>query len=81
MSPLPSLLLSSGGDTTVLDMPDELLKDLEAVRKIPVVPTMLDVICQTTGMGFAAVARVTQDRWLACSVRDQVQFGLQEGTS
>ncbi|MFD1186002.1 sensor histidine kinase [Pontibacter rugosus] len=60
-------------------MPDELLKDLEAVRKIPVVPTMLDVICQTTGMGFAAVARVTQDRWLACSVRDQVQFGLQEG--
>ncbi|WP_237144833.1 sensor histidine kinase [Pontibacter pamirensis] len=60
-------------------MPDELLKDLEAVRQIPVVPTMLDVICQTTGMGFAAVARVTQDRWLACSVLDRVQFGLEEG--
>ncbi|OKL39502.1 histidine kinase [Pontibacter flavimaris] len=30
-------------------------------------------------MGFAAVARVTHDRWLACSVRDDVQFGLEAG--
>ncbi len=30
-------------------------------------------------MGFAAIARVTEDRWLACSVRDEVQFGLEEG--
>lgn len=60
-------------------MPDNLLKDMEAIKQIPVVPTMLDVICQTTGMGFAAVARVTEDRWLACSVRDEVQFGLEEG--
>ncbi|WP_246000572.1 sensor histidine kinase [Pontibacter diazotrophicus] len=60
-------------------MPDQLLKDMEAVKQIPVVTMMLDVICQTTGMGFAAVARVTQDRWLACSVRDEVQFGLEEG--
>ncbi|RDV15941.1 GAF domain-containing protein [Pontibacter diazotrophicus] len=52
---------------------------MEAVKQIPVVTMMLDVICQTTGMGFAAVARVTQDRWLACSVRDEVQFGLEEG--
>ena len=63
----------------MIDMPDQLWKDLEAVRQIPVVPTMLDVICQTTGMGFAAVARVTQDRWVACSVRDEVRFGLEEG--
>jgi signal transduction histidine kinase len=40
---------------------------------------MLEVICQTTGMGFAAIARVTEDRWLACSVRDEVAFGLIEG--
>jgi len=52
---------------------------MEAVRQISIVPTMLDVICQTTGMGFAAITRVTSDRWLACSVRDEVQFGLKEG--
>ncbi|WP_276498151.1 sensor histidine kinase [Pontibacter litorisediminis] len=63
----------------MLSSHDNLFKDLEAVRQIPVVPTMLKVICQTTDMGFAAVARVTQDRWLACSVRDEVQFGLEEG--
>ncbi|WP_187262954.1 sensor histidine kinase [Pontibacter beigongshangensis] len=63
----------------MIDTQDELYKDFEAVRQIPIVSTMLEVICQTTGMGFAAIARVTQDRWLACSVRDEVQFGLEEG--
>lgn len=58
---------------------DILLEDIEAVKKISIVPNMLDVICQTTGMGFAAIARVTNDRWLACSVRDEVAFGLEEG--
>jgi signal transduction histidine kinase len=56
-----------------------LFKDLEAVRQIPIVPNMLEVICDLTGMGFAAVARVTETRWLACQVRDLVKFGLREG--
>ncbi|AHM62770.1 GAF sensor signal transduction histidine kinase [Flammeovirgaceae bacterium 311] len=63
----------------MIEIEDKLLKDLEAVRQIPIVPTMLDIICQTTGMGFAAIARVTKDRWLACSVRDEVGFGLEAG--
>jgi signal transduction histidine kinase len=63
----------------MIDSTDNLFKDIEAVRQIPIVPTMLEVICQTTGMGFAAIARVTEDRWLACSVRDEVAFGLIEG--
>ncbi len=58
---------------------DALYKDFEAVRQITIIPTMLDVICRITGLGFAAVARVTEDRWLACSVRDDVNFGLSEG--
>jgi signal transduction histidine kinase len=44
-----------------------------------VVPKILDVICRTTGMGFAAVARVTEDRWIACAVRDDIGFGLPPG--
>jgi signal transduction histidine kinase len=63
----------------MIEIQDNLLKDLEAVRQIPIVPTMLETICQLTGMGFAAVARVTEDRWLACSVRDEVKFGLEAG--
>jgi len=30
-------------------------------------------------MRFAAIARVTNNKWVACSVRDEVQFGLQAG--
>jgi signal transduction histidine kinase len=30
-------------------------------------------------MGFAAVARVTPERWIACGVRDGIAFGLQPG--
>jgi signal transduction histidine kinase len=56
-----------------------LLRDLEIIQRIPIVPTILEVICQTTGMGFAAVARVTDSRWLACSVRDEINFGLKPG--
>lgn len=63
----------------MIDKNDELYRDFEAVRQISIVPTMLDVVCRITGMGFAAVARVTEDRWLACSVNDQVNFGLAEG--
>jgi signal transduction histidine kinase len=53
--------------------------DLAAVAAIEAVPTILDVICQVTGMGFAAVARVTEDRWIACGVRDDIAFGLTPG--
>jgi len=30
-------------------------------------------------MGFAAVARVTEDHWVACSVLDHISFGLKPG--
>jgi signal transduction histidine kinase len=53
--------------------------DIIAVSQIEAVPTILDVVCRTTGMGFAAVARVTEDRWIACSVRDDIAFGLEPG--
>jgi signal transduction histidine kinase len=50
-----------------------------AIGRIDAVPLILEVICRTTGMGFAAVARVTEDRWVACRVRDLIDFGLQPG--
>ena len=56
---------------------DSLADDLAAVTRIGAVPTILEVVCRTTGLGFAAVARVTEDRWVACAVRDEIAFGLQ----
>ena len=56
-----------------------LQNDIIAVQNILSVPTMLDVVCRVTGMGFAAIARVTENSWIACSVRDDISFGLKVG--
>jgi len=40
---------------------------------------VLDEVCRITGMGFAAVARVTENRWIAAQVLDRVEFGLVPG--
>ena len=53
--------------------------DVAAVGRIEVASTILEVVCRTTGMGFAAIARVTEDRWVACAVRDEIAFGLVPG--
>lgn len=52
---------------------------VSAVAAIDAVPHILKVVCQTTGMGFAAVARVTQEQWIALAVRDEIGFGLEPG--
>lgn len=53
--------------------------DIDRIQSIPAVPTILDVVCRATGMGFAAVARVTEERWIACQVLDNIDFGLEPG--
>jgi signal transduction histidine kinase len=58
---------------------DDPANDVSMIGGIDAIPTMLEVVCRTTGMGFAAVARVTEDRWIACSVRDEIAFGLRPG--
>jgi signal transduction histidine kinase len=57
----------------------EFQADVAAIQKIDAVPRILDVACRVTGMGFAAVARVTEDRWVCCSSHDQIAFGLGPG--
>jgi signal transduction histidine kinase len=60
-------------------MDQQFLHNVATVQTIGVVPRILEVVCRSTGMGFAAVARVTESRWVACAVRDEIQFGLQPG--
>jgi glucose-6-phosphate-specific signal transduction histidine kinase len=58
--------------------------DLTAVSEIDVIPTILEVVCRITGLSFAAVARVTADRWVAddgrtatpADARKPTAFGL-----
>jgi GAF domain-containing protein len=57
----------------------ELQSDVAAVQSIAAVTHILDVVCRMTGMGFAAVARVTEDRWVACQLVDAIEFGLKAG--
>ena len=47
--------------------------DNEEIRAI------LEEVCRLTGMGFAAVARVTEERWIACQLIDRIEFGLDPG--
>jgi signal transduction histidine kinase len=60
-------------------MSRSIAEDVAMVGRVDVVPKLLEVVCRTTGMGFAAVARVTQDHWIACAVRDEIDFGLTAG--
>lgn len=61
-------------------MDDAFADDVAAIGRVDAVPRILDVACEMTGMGFAAVARVTHDRWIACAVRDDINFGLKPGS-
>jgi signal transduction histidine kinase len=61
------------------DTPEEIARDVLAIKDIEAVPTLLEVLCETTGMRFAAVARVTESTWTACVVKDDINFGLQSG--
>jgi GAF domain-containing protein len=53
--------------------------DMIAISRIDALPTILEVVCRITGLGFAAVARVTKDQWVACAVRDEIEFGICAG--
>ncbi len=60
-------------------LPTDIQQDITRIEKISVVPTILEIICRSTHMGFAAVARVTDSYWVACGVRDEIGFGLKPG--
>lgn len=61
------------------DTPEAIERDIELIGRISAVPSLLKLICSNTGMGFAAVARVTDKTWTACAVEDHIGFGLAIG--
>jgi signal transduction histidine kinase len=61
------------------DSDEDIARDIAAVNMLQAVPTLLEVLCETTGMRFAAVARVSDSTWTACVVKDDIGFGLKPG--
>lgn len=60
-------------------MQDDLAVEAQRVGDNQRVREILREVCDLTGMGFAAVARVTEERWIACQVLDRIEFGMQPG--
>jgi signal transduction histidine kinase len=60
-------------------MQDKVLRDVAAIQAISAVPTILETVATTTGLGFVCIARVTQDSWTTCAVLDKLAFGLKVG--
>ena len=61
------------------DLDPGIKRDIENVLSIESIPAILNVISQTTGMRFAAVARVTDQKWVTCVSKDDINFGLTPG--
>ena len=63
----------------VSDSAEEIARDVAALNRLQAVPTLLEVLCESTGMRFAAVARVSENTWTACVVKDEISFGVTAG--
>ena len=63
------------------DHPGDIALHVAAIGRISAIPALLKYICQTTGLGFAAVARITDDSWVACAIEDRIGLGVQVGVA
>jgi GAF domain-containing protein len=61
-------------------MRDEFAAEAAAQGDDDRIRAILEKVCSITDMGFAAVARVTEDRWIACQVLDKIEFGMEPGS-
>jgi len=60
-------------------MKDDFARQVAQDGADPEIAAILLEVCQATRMGFAAVARVTEERWIAAQVLDRIEFGLNPG--
>ncbi len=60
-------------------LPVSIESDLAAIARIGAVPTILKTIRESTGLRYTLIARVLPDRWVACAVHDEIEFGLGVG--
>jgi len=54
-------------------------KDVAVINRLEAVQMALRVLCRTTGLRIALVARVTSDSWTLCAILDEAEFGMKPG--
>ena len=62
-----------------MDNSQEIARAVVAMGRVDIVPTLLKVLCEMTGLRFAAVAHVEGTTWTAYAVRDDLSFGVRPG--
>ena len=60
-------------------MKDEFAAEVASDGDDEEIRSILLEACNATRMGFVAVARVTEQRWIAAQVLDRIEFGLDPG--
>lgn len=58
---------------------EDIVRDLAAIARMEAVPTILRTIRESTGLRLTMIARVMADRWIACAVHDEINFGMHPG--
>jgi signal transduction histidine kinase len=59
--------------------PSDLAAYVREVQAIGAVGQILETIAALTGLGFVAIAHVTEHSWTTCAVRDKIGLGLTPG--
>ncbi len=60
-------------------MKDSFARAVAAQGRDDHIRAILAEVARITHAGFVAVARVTEDRWIACQVSDEMEFGIGPG--
>jgi signal transduction histidine kinase len=58
---------------------NDVAQAVAAIGRMHAVPTLLQVLCNITGMRFAMVAHVGAKGWTVCAVRDDLHLGITPG--
>ena len=66
-------------DPLLTSMPDRLPPPVREIQAIGAVGQILETVAMLTGLGFVAIAHVTEDSWTTCAVLDKLGFGLKVG--
>ncbi|MFJ4144027.1 GAF domain-containing protein [Pseudomonas sp. NPDC089734] len=54
-------------------------EELAVISEIEATSSLLKLVMRLTGLRFAAIAKVTESKWTACAVCDEIQFGVEPG--
>jgi len=56
-----------------------LREDIAGIAASEATTDLMTALCDVTGLGFAAIAEVSDNQWTACAVLDRIQLGVVQG--